>query len=172
MKRNAFLASLAVLFAGFMTGCATAPSDAPAFSEELLGKPDEKSAIVVVYRVASAPFSYDARTFVNGRKVVNLPNESFTWVRVPAGNTSVEMKWPLLAQAAPGTAVFQAEAGRTYFVRASYVMTGDFVLGTMFGTRDLHSAAYEESYNEAMNDLRECCRYVPAETQDVALGAR
>lgn len=156
-----------IMLAMLGSSCAIAPRDAEPFSESMLGKPDQESAIVVVYRTAVPPFSYDARTYVNGRKVVELPNEAFTWTRVPPGNTSVEMKWPLLANTAPGTAVFQAQAGRTYFVRASYSSTGDFVIGTMFGSRELHSKAYEESYDEAIEDLSDCCRYVPAERTDI-----
>lgn len=142
------------------SGCSVAPTVAQPFSEDLLGVPDHYTAIVVVYRDYVPPLAYDIRIHINGRLITQIPNEGFTWARIPAGTTKIELKWPFIAATPGAEANFQAEAGKTYFVEATGGISG-FIPNAYGGTALMSSSATSQTYDEAVSHLRECCRYIP-----------
>lgn len=155
---------LLAVFTASLIGCSVAPKTALPYSDDLLGTPDEESAIVVVYRHLVPPYAYDIRVHVNGERITQIPNEGFTWTRVEPGETFVELKWPFIAATPTSRANFEAEAGKTYFVQAEGGVSG-FIPNAYGGTAILSSSAVAQSYEEAVGILRSCCRYIPADEQ-------
>jgi len=120
-----------------LTGCATAPTNAPMYSSMKIPEATDRTAIVVMYRTMTPPTAFHMPVLVNDNKVIEIPNESFTWVEVPAGENEITIDWPIWVGIRASTLKANFEANKTHFVKLG---------GNIF---------FEES-------LLECCRYVPA----------
>lgn len=98
-------------FALLISGCS---ASGPPFSPAPPG--ESSKAILYVYRpkaFAQSAASFD--TFVDGIKIVELKNEGYTWIYVPAGEHKVLMQ---LGMGGPKIATkFTAEAGKNHYVK-------------------------------------------------------
>lgn len=158
LLKLAGIAALAIM-AG---GCGTPPTrepptyELPSFPETKLPEPDERSAVLVVYRKWAAPIAFSVTAKLNGKVVAALPVNTFTMTRVEPGAQTLTMEWPFLAMQSDQRQVLNVEPGKHYFVEFS----GGFriILGVLYAVRNLG----EVNRDQAMEELQSCCRHVPS----------
>ena len=138
------------------SGCATAPSNAPAFSQAGVKKPDSQSSVLVLYRKLVSPVAFSVSAKLDGKLMVELPNEAFTWARLEPGEHVLTIEWPAFAMQRDQRQELTVEPGKYYFVE----FRGDFyvAVGVGYSVQDLG----EVSQAKALEELRRCCRYVPS----------
>jgi len=163
MSARWLLAGLVFLVAG----CAQAPSTAPTLSEAGIGTPDQDSGILVVYRELVPPVAYTVSVLVNGQRVASLPNDAYTFIRVPPGDHEVRISWPALAMTPGRKTEAAVAAGEHVFV--AFTGRTDAVLFT-----SPESAVPVTSQLLAvvppapgLDRINRCCRHVPALIQDL-----
>lgn len=151
---------MVLIFALMASACATAPKNATSFTDTQIGVPDEANSVVVVYRKMVPPVLYSVNVSLDGARVATLPNRSFTWFYVKPGPHELKISWPALAMI-PGSKVgLTAEAGKVHYVEFS---GGLEVAGGITPTAFTTSNVGEKSENAAEAELRQCCKYVPAQ---------
>lgn len=81
-------------------------------------KPGPGEALVYVYRLDTWPVvRTDAFFSVNGKRVVALPANSYTWLHVPAGKHRLEQTWDLLHVPPARHQDFSAREGSISYLR-------------------------------------------------------
>jgi hypothetical protein len=113
-------------------------------------------AVLYVYRQYAEPTAWPAQLEIDGRSALSLQQEGFTWVYVTPGNRNLVYRWPFLAGMPKVEFTHQFEAGKTY----AFEMTGKARGAAIFFVT--RSAIRELEWRMAIEQLRACCRYVPA----------
>lgn len=154
--------SLLIIFiTAFLIGCAQAPKKTSTFSETKIDIPDEKSAVVVVYRKMVPPIIFPVSTTMNEKPFATLPNNSFTWAKIAPGEYKLKFSWPLLAATPGETKNLTIEAGKYYFVefggstRIGYSGIGPVGYNT-------HNVEIHDS-NLGLKSVMDCCKYIPSQ---------
>ena len=152
--------------AALLSGCATPPKDAPAFSTASL--PDDPAfATLVVYRQMVPPLAYKSTVSVNGVEAVEMPNDGFAAIPVKPGHVSVKNDWSFAAGNPAGAVDLDVQAGHRYYFEVTYVGAGNVVaLAATMAT--FHTAVQGRGFSfveeaEAVPILTRCCRSVQLE---------
>lgn len=153
--------AIAAVLVALLTACA-APSTAPTFSQTPLATPKEGMAVLYLYREYAEPTAFKPTLAIDGKEVVALPQQGFTWVYVTPGNHKLTSRWPFLAGA--HGVEFSAEyvAGTRYF----YEITGSSrLVGMSAAGMNFRTTAQMESQQEreALQRLEKCCRFISPE---------
>ncbi|HEX2666836.1 MAG TPA: hypothetical protein VHP13_00525 [Gammaproteobacteria bacterium] len=152
---------LAIL--AFLSGCATPPKDAPAFSVAAL--PDDPAfAELVVYRQMVPPLAYKSTVSVNGVEAVEMPNDGFAVIPVKPGHISVKNDWSFAAGNPAGAVDIEVEAGHRYYFEVTYVGGGNPV-SLAVNMASFHTGVQGRGFDfeeeaQALPVLTKCCRAV------------
>jgi len=153
-----------IIITALILGCATPPKGSLSFDDANIGNPNANQSVLVLYRVAVLPLAFTVTANMDGKKLAQLPNESFTWAYMSPGKHEIKMTWPFLAGTPSSKITVNAEAGNYYFVKfVGHVVTGSPSPGKVlsrfpFNVQDLHLS----SNQKYMEEVRSCCLYVPA----------
>jgi hypothetical protein len=85
IKISALCASLAAVI--MLTGCATAPADAPRFSPA--PPAPEGYATVYVYRLGAPPYTRDIKLSIAGKKFIDAPEQAYIMDVCTNGNSHI-----------------------------------------------------------------------------------
>ena len=90
------------------------------FPQAPVGQPDADSGVIYIYRVpgghaAAVPLA----VFLDGRKIVSLGQNGFTWVRVPPGGHTVGGVWSSFVSAPQVQLNGQIRAGTVTYLEFS-----------------------------------------------------
>lgn len=146
-----------------LAACA-APSTAPSFSQSPSAEAREGMAVLYVYREYAEPTAWSPTISIDGKEVVSLPQQGFSWVYLTPGKHTLSSKWSFLAGAPPVEFSADYVAGTRYF----FEITGTSRLtGTSPGvaggvTMHFRTTAQVRSpqEQEAVRQLERCCRFI------------
>ncbi|WP_396432729.1 DUF2846 domain-containing protein [Limnohabitans sp.] len=160
MKLSFFTAALIAL--SVITGCATAPADAPKFSAAPAAP--EGFATVYVFRLSAPPFSREIKLSIAGKPLFAATEQAYTWAYVRAGTHTVYAEWPTelfgSKQWPDASTTLALEAGKSYFVRALGdvgIVSGGFLSGGSIVRRSGLIVLPQET---GQAQLIACCRYI------------
>ncbi|WP_394201939.1 DUF2846 domain-containing protein [Marinagarivorans algicola] len=139
-----------------LMACSTTPKNAKTFTDTAIGVPDDKQAVIILYRKTVPPLAYSVKALVDGNLVAKLPNKSFTWLYVEPGEHEVKFSWPVFALMLGQKKKVTVEAGRYYF----FELGGDmnYAIGTAYITHSVSAGTYQVK----ADDVRACCKYIRA----------
>jgi hypothetical protein len=159
-----FLKTLSISIAFILASCTSIPSDAPPFTPAPTA-PDGY-ATVYFYRLGAQPYGKELRVNVNGKRVLEMPENAYTYVYVKAGTHTVLTDWynPPLAPMPYSSAAFtlEAKAGETYYLRQitdTSIAPSSFLGPTLFSHR---SAIIPLPAARGSSELKACCRLMPS----------
>jgi hypothetical protein len=121
-------------------------------------------AVLYVYREYAEPTAWKPTIYLDGREVVSLPQQGFSWVYVSPGKHTLSSKWPLLAGTPPLEFSAEYVAGSRYFfeITGTSRMTGTSPGAT--GGIKLHFRTTAEmkgsQERDAVVQLEKCCRFL------------
>lgn len=148
---------LSVLFFSFMLmACSTTSKNAKVFTDTDIGVPDDRRAVVILYRKTVPPVAYATKALVDGELVAKLPNQSFTWLYVEPGEHEVKFSWPVFALMLGQKKKVTVEAGRYYF----FELGGD--MNYAIGTAYINHTISAGTYTVKADDVKACCKHIPA----------
>ncbi|MBH0000496.1 hypothetical protein I6E72_16190 [Pseudoalteromonas sp. NSLLW24] len=75
----------------FLSGCASAQRDALTFDQVQLPQPNEELSVLVFHRLLTPPAASGMRVSINDKKIVALPNNTFSYIKLPAGNYDLKI---------------------------------------------------------------------------------
>ncbi|MBB1297540.1 hypothetical protein [Pseudoalteromonas sp. SR41-7] len=140
----------------FLSGCASAPRDALTFDQVQLPQPNEEQSVLVFHRLFTPPAASDMRVSINDKKIVALPNNTFSYIKLPAGNYDLKISWSPLTGVWRNTKQLIIAPNQTKYLQLNSSVY------TAMGV-ELGSSKHDPSNKEAAEILlRECCKYVQA----------
>ena len=137
-----------------LVACAATPKDAPSFNAARAPEPDNKTALVYIYRAFAQPTAYNVKVLVNGQKIADLANEGFTWVMLNEGYYKIDIVWPAISAQADVKFDGNLKGGKTYFYEVKGVSRFDGLMSEM------GSALFQVDDKDAEQRIQKCCRYV------------
>lgn len=106
--------ALAALIIISATGCGLFPtSSGPILSTIVIPDSSDDNAVVVFFRKLSPPFGLTPSIMIDGVKQHKLPNKSYFYVEVPAGEHEFHISWGAMAIGWKGN--FTIEKNKTYY---------------------------------------------------------
>lgn len=156
---------LPLLALALLAACA-APADAPSFVQTPRATPVEGKAVLYLFRDYAEPTAWKNTILIDGKEVVTLPQQSFTWIHVSPGKHSLSSRWPMLAGMPKHEFAFEPVAGKSYFfeVTGSSKMTG-----TIWTPTGVHMEVSTQTQMKGSDEraalarLEKCCRFIPPE---------
>ena len=147
------------LLAALLLPACVAPSTAPTYSQAPAAAPREGVAVLYVYREYAEPTAWKPTIYVDGKEVVSLPQQGFSWVYLSPGKHTLSSRWPRLAAVPPVEFSADYAAGTRYFFEISGTsrMTGTSGITMHFKTTAQVKSAQER---EAIQQLQKCCRFI------------
>lgn len=155
-----------ILFTSLLVACA-APSNAPSFSRAPAAESREGMAALYIYREYAEPTAWKPTIYIDGKEVVSLPQQGFSWIYISPGNHTLVSKWSFLAGVPPLEFSTEYKAGVRYF----YEITGTSRvvdrqknapwlpgINIYFKTTAQMKSFHER---EAIEQLQKCCRFIP-----------
>ena len=150
------------LAATILAGCA-APSTAPKFSEAPSAAVREDMAVLYIYREYAEPTAWSPTIYIDGKEVVSLPQQGFSWVYLPAGQHILSSKWSFLAGVRPIEFAADYKNGTRYFfeIIGTSRMTGSSpgYPGVTMHFKTTAQVRSSQEY-EAVQQLQRCCRFI------------
>jgi len=138
-------------------GCATVPSDAPAFTQA--PAPNSGQGLVYIYRVGAYPTMRTPDILVNDKLLFAPPEKSYTWVHLPVGTNKITVDWAWDT----GWPDLSFEINVTEHAPVFLRLSGSFEnLGRQWRAG---SKATGLAPAVAERELAECCKYVPAKAR-------
>ncbi len=153
---NRILRSLVLLLVVLISGCATPPKTAPNFDMVEIPPANDTESILVFFRIVTPPLLYDMQVQINGRKVASLPNYAFSYIAVKPGEVKVNIGWNRWSGMRSREESVDVSPNQTMYLELGSAIGGPY--GTAMGVA---SNLIHES-NQAIEELRLCCKYVPA----------
>jgi len=101
--------------------CAVGCASVPDVAKTTYVPPPQSSELATVYllRQNSMPTALTARIQVNGKKIALLPDDCFTWIQVPPGQTRLEAAFNPASGVKTAALDMALEASQTYYIRYS-----------------------------------------------------
>ena len=100
-----------------LAGCQNTLYKGPAFAEA--APPGHDQALVYLFRVGSTPLYVNAPLYLDGIKVLDMPNRGYTTLYLGSGQHTISIKWDFLAGQQDVEKTFTFEAGKTHYVALS-----------------------------------------------------
>lgn len=142
------------LFVFLVTGCATAPEGSIPFSEVVIPEPNEGESVLVFYRLYTPPMINNMRVSIDGEQVVELPNNSFSYIKIKPGKLNLKTSWSAWALTPSRKQDLQIEPKETFYIQlnsSTYTPTGI----------ELGSSGHNiQNKTTAEHNLVECCKYI------------
>ena len=161
IKLQIFSSIIAIL----LSSCVSAPKQERYFHEDLIPMPTNEESILVVYRKLTQPLALKVRVYLEEEKLLDVPNETFTWVNVKPGIKKIRTKWPAFTFIPENEIEIMFEAGNYYFVE----LVGSDIYTIPNVEPTIHDIE-QKDYEEAVFILRQCCRYVPTKLRGLPGG--
>ena len=140
----------------FISGCASAPRDALTFDQVELPQPTEEQSVLVFHRLFTPPTASDMRVSINDKKIVALPNNTFSYIKLPAGQYDLKISWSPLTGMWSNTKELKIAPNQTIYLQLNSSVY------TPMGV-ELGSSKHDSSNKESSESLlRECCKYIQA----------
>lgn len=159
---NSSIASLVVTV--LLAGCA-APSTAPTYSQAPSAEPRDGMAVLYVYREYAEPTAWSPTISIDGKEVVSLPQQAFSWIYLSPGKHTLASEWPFIAGAPAVKFPANYVAGTRYFfeIRGTSGVTGTSPGARGGTTVHFTTTALVRSpqEREAVRQLEKCCRFIP-----------
>ncbi|QUM80349.1 hypothetical protein HWV01_08650 [Moritella sp. 5] len=136
-----------------VSGCAT-NATAPSYAEAPLPEVTCDKAILYVFRDYAEPTAWSSYLLVDGKEVISLQQEGFTWVYLAPGDRQFINGWSALAGMPDVKFNHSIEAGKLY----SFEMKSRVAVNrtSITSTTEIDLL----SFDEAEKRLKLCCRYV------------
>ena len=121
-------------------------------------------AILYVYREYAEPTAWRPTISIDGKEIVSLPQQGFSWVYVSPGKHTLASKWSFMAGAPPVEFSADYVAGTRYFfeITGTARMTGAGV--GYAGGVEMHfettAQVRSPQEQEAIQQLEKCCRFI------------
>jgi len=110
MLKRIFLFMLLVT----LSGCMKTLHKGPAFIGS--APPDDDQALVYLFRIGSTPLWLSAPIYIDGNKIVDMPNRGYMPLYLKPGKHTVSIKWDLFAAQKDVEKTFTFGAGKTHYV--------------------------------------------------------
>ena len=154
MKSNIFV--LLIVLAS-LTGCATVPKDARSFSLTEIPSFTKDEVMLIVFRQVTPPTGFSLKLFINDAFKAQLPNNSFTWVKLKAGPTKIKVEYPAISMSKPIVMETIYEGGSCHYVEIAGGI-GSIIPALYY--IEVWDDLKEWPKEDAVNVLTKCCRYV------------
>jgi hypothetical protein len=150
-----------------LSGCVTAPANAPRFTPA--APAPEGYATVYVYRLGAPPYSGTIKFSMAGKLVFEASEQAYTWFYIRAGTHALFAQWPTevstgLKKWPDVTAAQDFTAGRSYFYR---INANAASTGLLSSNMVLTTKVSKLSNETGQAELSACCRYLPPMTQQI-----
>jgi len=99
-----------------LTGCATTFLEGPKFKEA--NPPRFGEALVYFYRPNSTPFLLSPDLFVDGKKILELGNQGYSYVYLKPGEYDIKVTWSFMSGRPDLQGKIKVEEGKEYFIRS------------------------------------------------------
>ena len=151
-KTNMRLRSLPVSLALLLNACAGVPSSAPPYSRA--PNPPTTSANVYIYRIGAYPTLRTPAIAIDGKKIFDPPEKSYTVVAIEQGEREFVVDWAWDTEWPDLKFPLHVVAGDALYVKisGSFESTG--------GGIEMGSVARLVPQAQAEAEMRECCRYI------------
>lgn len=121
-------------------------------------------AVLYVYREYAEPTAWSPTISIDGKEVVSLPQQGFSWIYLSPGRHTLASKWSFLAGAPPVEFSADYVAGTRYFfeITGTSRVTGTSPGATGGVTIHFKTTAQVRSpqEREAVEQLEKCCRFI------------
>lgn len=144
-----------------LLGCVTAPKTAQPFSELSIPKPANNEVVIVVFRKFTPPVLSTLTLSINN-KTIELPNEAYTWVKLPAGKIKLSVEYQLIAMKSPTVIENEFLGASTHYFEMTYTIESATVIGSIVSLSTWQDLK-EVNITDSINVLTECCRYISAD---------
>lgn len=105
-----------VLSVSILSGCATTMLEGPKFTEAK--PPAAGESLVYFYRPNSTPFLLSPDLLVNGKKILSLGNQGYSYLYLKPGDYDIKVAWSFISGRHDLQGKVKLEAGKTYFIRS------------------------------------------------------
>ena len=151
------LVSLAIALAG----CVTPRSDAEVFLSSMVPAPANDEVVLIVFRQITPPTIGKLTVQANNSSTAELPNNSYTVLKVKSGPAVVTVTYPFYAAIKTTKVETSFEGGSTHYLEivgglGSISMPGPYV--------QIWAGLVERERDDAERLLTNCCRRVWAST--------
>ena len=122
-------------------------------------------AVLYVYREYAEPTAWSPTISVDGKEIVSLPQQGFSWIYLTPGKHTLASKWSFLSSAPPIEFSADYAAGTRYFFEITgtsrLVGTGPSPAGGVALRFRTTAQVKSPQEREAIQQLEKCCRYIP-----------
>jgi hypothetical protein len=148
-----------------LSGCASIPSNAPAFS--LAPVAPDGYATVYFYRVGAFPTLRKPTVTIDKVEVYEPPEKAYTWVYVKAAERNFLTEWAWDTKWPPIEFKQNLVAGVSYFYKISGSFEDKGTTGYRTRTYILGSSTQRVLKDSALAELALCCRYIKASVTEI-----
>ena len=152
--RSIKLVSIAILASLLFSGCATTLLEGPKFVQA--NPPSAGESLVYFYRPNSTPFWLSPELLLNGKSVLELENQGYSYLYLKPGEYDINIAWSGLSGRSDMKGKIKTEAGKTYYIRSHGHVA--------YSGNSYSSSGYLTTVpaNKALNEITHCMFIKPA----------
>jgi len=114
--RVAYTSLLVVFFMTVLSGCSATLLKGEKFKQA--NPPSAEHALVYIYRPNSTPYLLSPDVFLDGKKIMELGNQGYSYRYLKPGEHDIKVAWSFMSGRQDLAGKVKVEAGKTYFIRS------------------------------------------------------
>jgi len=131
-----------------LSGCSATLLKGPQFKSAKPPKAEE--SLVYFYRPNSTPFLLSPDLLVNGKKILELGNQGYSYVYLKPGDYDIKVAWSFMSGRPDLEGKIKVEGGKTYFIRSHGHVSYNTITYSASGYLD------SVSTTDALKEIKHC----------------